>query len=58
MRIVLDTNILISATLKADSIPAAAVRQVCSEHVLLTSAATQQETRRVLSKPYFRDCVR
>ena len=53
MRIVLDTNVLVSATLKELSTPAAAVRLVLASHVLLTSAATQQELRRILAKPYF-----
>lgn len=57
MRIVLDTNVLISAILKANSIPAAAVRQACSAHVLLTSAATQQELHRIWCKPYFQRFV-
>jgi len=53
MRIVLDTNVLVSATLKEQSTPAAAVRLVLASHVLLTSAATQHELHRILSKPYF-----
>lgn len=57
MRIVLDTNVLISAILKANSIPAAAVRQACSVHVLLTSVAVQQELHRILCKPYFQRFV-
>jgi len=58
MRIVLDTNVLISATLKDLSTPAAAVRLVAASHVLLTSVATQHELRRILSKPYFQAIVK
>ncbi len=54
MRIVLDTNIFVSAILKANSVPAAAIQQVCTSHTLLTSLATQREIRRVLAKPYFK----
>jgi putative PIN family toxin of toxin-antitoxin system len=58
MRIVLDTNVLVSATLKELSTPAAAVRLVSASHVLLTSVATQHELRRILSKPYFQATVK
>jgi uncharacterized protein len=57
MRIVLDTNVFISAILKTNSVPAAAVHQVCEAHTLLTSLATQHEIRRVLARPYFRQAL-
>lgn len=53
MRVVLDTNVLLSAIIKANSVPAAAVRLISVKHVLLTSSETQQELYRVLSKPCF-----
>lgn len=53
MRIVLDTNVLLSAILKTASTPGAAVRLVTAKHIMLTSSETQQELRRVLAKPYF-----
>lgn len=57
MRVILDTNVFVSAILKTNSVPAAAVHRVCEAHALLTSLATQQEIRRVLAKPYFRQTV-
>lgn len=54
MRVILDTNVLLSAILKTASTPGAVVRLVTAKHVMLTSAETQEELRRVLAKPYFR----
>ncbi len=53
MRVILDTNVLLSAILKTASTPGAVVRLVTAKHVMLTSAETQEELRRVLTKPYF-----
>lgn len=60
MRVILDTNVLLSAILKDASTPAAVVRLVTTKHVMLTSMETQQEFRRVLAvlaKPYFQRVV-
>jgi putative PIN family toxin of toxin-antitoxin system len=51
MRVVLDTNILISAALKADSAPRLALRWVAQRGVLLKSADTEEEFYRTLRKP-------
>jgi uncharacterized protein len=51
MRIVVDTNVLISAVLKKGSVPSLAVR-LAAKHSLLKSIETEQELRRVIEKPY------
>jgi uncharacterized protein len=51
MRVVVDTNVLISAALKADSAPRYAVRWVQRQGILLKSLATEDELRRTLAKP-------
>jgi uncharacterized protein len=53
MRIVLDTNILVSAALKRNSTPATAARAVEEHHVLLKSTATQRQLFDVVARPYF-----
>ena len=53
MRVVLDTNVLISAGLKRNSTPAKAVRAVEEHHVLLKSPATERQLFDVLARPYF-----
>jgi uncharacterized protein len=53
MRIVLDTNVLISAALKQDSTPAAIVRAAQKQAVLLKSAATEQQLFDVAARLYF-----
>jgi len=52
MRIVVDTNVLVSAALKVESLPAIALRLVERYHVLLQSAATEQQLLAVLARPY------
>lgn len=52
-RIVVDTNILVSHLLLADSVPARAVRKVVSEARLLVSDATMTELADVLARPKF-----
>jgi uncharacterized protein len=51
MRLVVDTNIFISAALKADSAPRHAVRWIERNGVLLKSTDTEQELFRTLAKP-------
>ena len=53
MRIVLDTNVLVSAALKRNSTPAAAVRVVEEHYVLLKSTVTQRQLFDVVGRPYF-----
>lgn len=53
MRVVLDTNIFVSALLKENSLPALAVYLVAQRHVLLKSPATERQLFEVLARPYF-----
>ena len=53
MRVVLDTNVLISAALKQNSTPAEAVRLAERRDVLLKSAATERQLFAVIGRPYF-----
>jgi predicted nucleic acid-binding protein len=49
MRIVLDTNVLVSAALKQKSTPGLAVHRVQKQATLLKSSATEQQLFEVLS---------
>jgi len=51
MRVVVDTNVLISAALKAESSPRYALRWVERQGILLKSEATEEELRRTIAKP-------
>jgi uncharacterized protein len=53
MRVVLDTNVLVSAALKQDSTPASAVRLVEQHDILLKSSVTEQQLLDVIARPYF-----
>jgi putative PIN family toxin of toxin-antitoxin system len=53
MRIVLDTNVLVSAALKRNSMPGRAVRLVERSGGLLKSQVTEQQLFEVLARPYF-----
>lgn len=53
MRIVLDTNVLISAALKRNSTPSAAIRVAEAAGILLKSCATERQLFDVLARPYF-----
>lgn len=57
MRVVLDTNVLISAALKRNSTPGAAVVSVEAGHVLIKSPATEGQLFDVLARPYFAPLV-
>jgi uncharacterized protein len=52
MRVVLDTNVLVSAALKDKSLPAIAVRLAARHSILLKSAATEAQFLEVVSRPY------
>src|SRR5438128_175763 len=53
MRVVLDTNVFVSAALKQRSTPAEAARAVERRHVLLKSLATERQLFEVVARPYF-----
>src|SRR6266545_5746516 len=53
MRVVLDTNVLVSAALKRISTPAASVGAVERSGVLLKSLATERQLFEVVARPYF-----
>lgn len=57
MRAVVDTNVFISAALRADSIPALAVAIVLRYGTLLKSGATERQLFEVLARPYFTSLV-
>jgi uncharacterized protein len=53
LRVVLDTNVLVSRFLVPDSVPARAVRLAVAEDRILASDATLMELADVLSRPKF-----
>jgi len=52
MRVVVDTNVFVSAALKANSLPFLVVRWIDQHGGLLKSATTEQEVLSVLRRPY------
>lgn len=52
MRIVVDTNILVSAALKDKSLPCIALRRAAQQGVLLKSLATERQALEVLARSY------
>jgi putative PIN family toxin of toxin-antitoxin system len=52
MRIVLDTNVFVSAVLKVNSLPFLVVRRIDQHGDLLKSAVTEQEILNVLARPH------
>jgi predicted nucleic acid-binding protein len=52
MRVVIDTNVFVSAALKQTSMPALAVRVVEQHGRLLKSVATERQLFEVLARPY------
>jgi len=52
MRVVVDTNVFVSAALKDKSLPALAVHLASEKGVLLKSRATEQQLVEVLARPY------
>jgi len=57
MRIVLDTNVLVSAALKRSSTPGLAVYQAETRAITLKSAATEQQLFDVITRPYFTSLI-
>lgn len=57
MRVVLDTNVLVSAVLKDKSVPALAVHLAAHRGTLLKSAATEQQLFAVLARPYLASLI-
>jgi putative PIN family toxin of toxin-antitoxin system len=53
MRVVIDTNVIVSAALKDQSLPALAVHVVEKRDVLLKSLATERQLFDVLARPRF-----
>jgi uncharacterized protein len=53
MKVVLDTNVLVSATLKQKSMPGMAALLVERRGDLLKSLATEQQLFKVVARPYF-----
>lgn len=53
MRVVVDTNVFVSAALKDKSIPALAIHIIEQRGVLLKSTATERQLFEVLARPYF-----
>jgi uncharacterized protein len=53
MRVVLDTNVLVSAALKQKSMPGIAALLVERRGDLLKSLATEQQLFKVVARPYF-----
>ena len=52
MRIVIDTGVLVSAAIKAQTVPNIAVHQAVQRGVLLKSSATEAELMDVIDRPY------
>jgi putative PIN family toxin of toxin-antitoxin system len=57
MRIVLDTNVFISAALKRISMPGMAALVVERRGVMLKSLATEQQLFEVVARPYFASLI-
>jgi uncharacterized protein len=57
MRVVVDTNVFVSAALKDKSLPAIVVRRVEQHGILLKSTATEGQLFEVLDRPYLRPLV-
>jgi len=57
MRVVVDTNVLVSAILKDQSLPALTVHLIEQRGVLLKSTATEQQLFDVLARPYFASLI-
>jgi predicted nucleic acid-binding protein len=57
MRVVLDTNVLVSAALKRNSMPGMAVLAVERRGGLLKSHVTEQQLFEVSARPYFESLI-
>ena len=58
MRIVVDTNIFVSAALKQSSLPAIALHQAAQHDTLLKSAATEAQLLEVIARPYLASLIK
>jgi predicted nucleic acid-binding protein len=58
MRIVVDTNIFVSAALKHTSLPNIALHQAAQHCTLLKSTATEAQFREVIARPYLALLIR
>ncbi|MGH6677908.1 MAG: putative toxin-antitoxin system toxin component, PIN family [Bradyrhizobium sp.] len=57
MRVVVDTNIFVSAALKQGSLPYIALYQASQRCVLLKSVVTEAQFFEVMARPYFADLI-
>jgi len=57
MRLVIDTNVFVSAALKQSSVPALAVKIAAQHDVLLKSAATERQLLDVLARPHLASLI-
>jgi uncharacterized protein len=57
MRVVLDTNVLVSAALKQKSMPGMAALRVERRGGMLKSVATEQQLFEVIGRPYFHSLI-
>jgi putative PIN family toxin of toxin-antitoxin system len=57
MRVVVDTNVFVSAALKDKSLPAIAVHLIEQRGTLLKSIATERQLFAVLARPYFASLI-
>jgi putative PIN family toxin of toxin-antitoxin system len=58
MRVVVDTNIFVSAALKQGSLPGIALHQAAQHYTLLKSAATEAQFFEVIARPYLAPLIR
>src|SRR5437867_7603067 len=57
MRVVVDTNVLVSAALKDKSLPAIAVHLAAQWGTLLKSTATERQLFEVMARPYLASLI-
>ena len=57
MRVVVDTNVFVSAALKEESPPGTAAHLAAVSHVLLKSTVTEQELLVTLSRPHLASLI-
>src|SRR5580698_251086 len=58
MRVVVDTNIFVSAALKQGSLPGIALHQAAQHYTLLKSVATEAQFFEVIARPYIAPLIR
>jgi putative PIN family toxin of toxin-antitoxin system len=58
MRVVVDTNVFVSAALKDKSLPAMAVRMIEQRGILLKSIKTEQQLFAVIARPYLASLIK